>query len=148
MDDPTAQIVGAIIAIAIIVGLIKGAIKTFQRNWIAALLLLIFLFPIWVLWAIGELFTGEISKSTLQPSPQNQNVNVTLVNHPDAGGVSAKQLTNSTPEQTTQLRDITEPPLTDRGTPLPVSADVKECPFCAETIKSNAVVCRFCNRDL
>lgn len=24
----------------------------------------------------------------------------------------------------------------------------KECPFCAETIKSNAKICRFCNKDL
>ena len=29
-----------------------------------------------------------------------------------------------------------------------VSDDVKACPYCAETIKKAAKVCRFCNRDL
>ncbi len=27
-------------------------------------------------------------------------------------------------------------------------SDTKECPFCAETIKARAVVCRFCGRDV
>jgi uncharacterized membrane protein (DUF485 family) len=26
--------------------------------------------------------------------------------------------------------------------------DIKECPYCAETIKKNAKVCRFCNREI
>ena len=38
------------------------------------------------------------------------------------------------------------------GTGLPPAKmetpDTKQCPFCAETIKADAVVCRFCNRDL
>lgn len=30
----------------------------------------------------------------------------------------------------------------------PPLGDTKACPFCAETIKAAAVVCRFCNREL
>ena len=29
-----------------------------------------------------------------------------------------------------------------------IASGTKECPFCAETVKSAAIVCRFCNREL
>jgi hypothetical protein len=49
-----------IIFLVIIAALIRGGIKTFQRNWILALLMLLFVGPLWVCWAIVEIFTGKI----------------------------------------------------------------------------------------
>tara|TARA_B110000503_G_scaffold23107_1_gene35959 strand:- start:726 stop:956 length:231 start_codon:yes stop_codon:yes gene_type:complete len=51
----------ALLALCIFVLLfIFGGVKTFKRNLVAALLCLIFLSPIWTIWAIVELFTGKI----------------------------------------------------------------------------------------
>lgn len=52
------MIVG-IIAIVLIALLIKGIVRTFQRNWIAALLLMIFLPPFYLIWAFVEIFRGK-----------------------------------------------------------------------------------------
>jgi len=38
--------------------------------------------------------------------------------------------------------------LTAYGTAVVTETDEKQCPFCAETIKRSAKVCRFCGRDL
>ena len=40
--------------------LIGGMIKTYKRNWVLALALMLLVFPLWVLWAFCELFTGQI----------------------------------------------------------------------------------------
>ena len=51
----------ALLALCIFVLLfIFGGVKTFKRNLVAALLCLIFLSPIWTIWAIVELFTDLI----------------------------------------------------------------------------------------
>lgn len=45
---------------------IKGGIQTFQRNWIAAILLLLFLTPFWLIWAFAELFMDKPVKQPIQ----------------------------------------------------------------------------------
>lgn len=50
----------------IFVGLwIGGAIQTFQRNWVAALLLLLILTPIWAIWAFFEIFMTKPEKQPI-----------------------------------------------------------------------------------
>ena len=59
MDDIT---IVAIILLVIFILLIKGVIKTFKRQPIVAILCIIFLFPIYLVWAFVEIFTGTIEK--------------------------------------------------------------------------------------
>ena len=59
MDDIT---IVAIIVLVIFILLIKGVIKTFKRQPIVAILCIIFLFPIYLIWAFVEIFTGSIEK--------------------------------------------------------------------------------------
>lgn len=148
MDDQTAQIIGAVIVIALIIGLIKGGIKTFQRNWIAALILLLILTPIWTIWAFVELFTGEVTKNAIQPSPSSQNVHVTVVNQSDG---TSRQVDRELSDQEIKALDgkVVKDDL--KNITLPQAAihdNTRECPYCAETIKRNATVCRYCNRDI
>lgn len=45
-----------------------------------------------------------------------------------------------------------EPPMTDAppdaGGVVSTGSDTKECPYCAETIKAAAIVCKHCGRDI
>ena len=59
MDDIT---IVAVIVLVILIFLIKGVIKTFKRQPIVAILCIIFLFPIYLIWAFVEIFTGSIEK--------------------------------------------------------------------------------------
>jgi hypothetical protein len=144
MGEETVGVVGVVVGILILIGLLRGAIKTFQRNWIAALLLLIFLFPIWALWALVEVFTGDISKTETGPSTTTQNVNVTVYNTPDG---TYRAVTDRESQVSLNVIDAV-PVESDRNTTAVSSYldDMKECPHCAEAIKPSAVFCRYCNR--
>ena len=65
------EILGALFAIIVVIALIGGAVQTFQRNWILAILMLIFVFPFWVLWALIEMFL---------PSPKEKVIKVEVKN--------------------------------------------------------------------
>jgi hypothetical protein len=59
MDDATIII---IIGFVIFILLIKGVVKTFKRHPVVAILCIIFVFPLYIIWAFCELFTGPINK--------------------------------------------------------------------------------------
>ena len=66
MDETTffiiISLVCLIVFLVMLLILIKGIIKTFKRQPVVAILCVIFLFPIYVIWAIIELFTSPIER--------------------------------------------------------------------------------------
>ena len=46
----------------LLIVLIRGVIKTFKRQPIVAILCIIFIFPIYIIWAFCELFTKPINE--------------------------------------------------------------------------------------
>ena len=60
---PTEALVTVLIVCLVIFFLvIKGVIKTFKRAPIVAILCIIFILPVYLIWAFIELFTGNIEK--------------------------------------------------------------------------------------
>jgi len=59
MDEITILL---IITVIVLFLLFKGVVKTFKRNAVVAILCVIFLFPIYLIWAFVELFTGRNDK--------------------------------------------------------------------------------------
>lgn len=61
--------------------------------------------------------------------------------HTPAGFLEGVQQTNELLENPPERGNIYTPP-------PPAQSDERTCPWCAETIKAAAVICRFCNRDV
>lgn len=51
---------------------IRGGIQTFQRNWIAAIILLLFLTPFWLIWALAEMFMDKPVKEPITVNVVNK----------------------------------------------------------------------------
>ena len=71
------------LCVGVLLALSKGIIQTFRRNWVLALLLLIFAGPIWFVWAIIEMFLPFNPKDAARPFETNVNVSQN-VNVPNA----------------------------------------------------------------
>ena len=61
MDPITLGIIAAVVIVVIVV-MLGGAIQTFQRQPVVAILCVIFLLPIWVIWAVIEIFLPKPSR--------------------------------------------------------------------------------------
>jgi hypothetical protein len=59
------DLLALIIIIVFLIAIIKGGIQTFQRNWILAIIMLIFLTPIWFIWAFVEVFLSKPEKEPI-----------------------------------------------------------------------------------
>jgi len=55
-------IIVIIVCLFILLLLITGVVKTFKRQPVVAILCIIFLFPVYAVWAFCELFTGSINE--------------------------------------------------------------------------------------
>ncbi len=61
MDPITLGLIGLAILVIIVV-LMGGAIQTFKRQPIVAILCVIFLLPIWIIWAVIEIVLPDPDK--------------------------------------------------------------------------------------
>ena len=61
MDPFTILIILAIFLVGVVV-LLGGAVQTFRRQPVVASLCVIFLFPIWLIWAFVEIFLPRPGK--------------------------------------------------------------------------------------
>ncbi|MGB0504890.1 MAG: hypothetical protein ACPGGK_01735 [Pikeienuella sp.] len=59
MDPLTITVAVVVLILVGALVLLGGAIQTFRRQPVVAILCLIFLFPFWVLWAIVEIFLSR-----------------------------------------------------------------------------------------
>lgn len=65
-NNQVILLLAGVIGIIVVVGILKGAARTFRRNWVLALILIVLLTPIWLIWAMIEALAGPPTKKTAQ----------------------------------------------------------------------------------
>lgn len=50
-----------LVCLVLLALMFKGVVKTFKRQPIVAILCIIFLMPVYLIWVLVELFTGDVS---------------------------------------------------------------------------------------
>jgi len=59
------DVIALVVLLVILIVIIRGGIQTFQRNWILAIIMLIFLTPLWFIWAFVEIFLDKPKKEPI-----------------------------------------------------------------------------------
>ena len=65
------DVIALVVLLVILIVIIRGGIQTFQRNWILAIIMLIFLTPLWFIWAFVEIFLDKPKKEPIVVRVEN-----------------------------------------------------------------------------
>ena len=78
MNNETYYWIVGIVALVILIGILslimKGAIQTFKRNWLVAVLLIIFVFPIWFIGAVANVVGIQVGVVSGLLNPHDSSV--------------------------------------------------------------------------
>lgn len=142
--DHIMNLYGGLIIVALLVGFVPAFIAFARQHQYRWIILLLCLFGSWtgIVWLVALVWSAwPKNKSLIDPVVGN----VTGTGSRNAGHTLG-DAANGMSEQRRELEQPFEPYIPKNHTLQEPSERV--CPFCAETIKSAAVICRYCKSDL